>query len=222
MHCVTKNLIASVFILVLCGCAASRSVVKLDQVDMSAAGIGGPAVLIDKIDDNRRFEASPPEPDTPSLHAEDIGNAGIKARAIGRKRGGFGAALGDVLLPENQTVSQVITEAVENGFRLGGYRVVHRGDAGVDGATRLTVSIRQFWSWFQPGFWHVTVHNRCEIVINGSLPVLSGGRTVTSETKEEMGAVFESDWQKITSNGLKELTRNVTAAVANKRADTNK
>ena len=222
MRWFTKNLISGIFIIVLCGCAASRSVVKLDQVDTSGTSVGGPAVLIDKIDDNRRFEASPSDPDTPSLHAEDIGNAGIKARAIGRKRGGFGAALGDVLLPENQTVSQVITEAVENGFRLGGYRVVHRGDAGVEGATLLTVSIRQFWSWFQPGFWHVTVHNRCEIVINGSLPVLAGGRTVTSETKEEMGAVFESDWQKITSNGLKELTRNVTAAVVNRRADTSK
>ena len=114
------------------------------------------------------------------------------------------------------------SEAVENGFRLGGYRVVHRGDPGVEGATRLTISIRQFWSWFQPGFWHVTVHNRCEIELKGALAVLAGGRTVTSETKENMGAVFESDWQKITSNGLKELTQNVTTAVMNKPNDSNK
>ncbi len=222
MHGVKKRIFTGICILALCGCAATRSVVKLDQVDTSGASVGGQAVLIDKVDDNRRFEASPPEPDTPSLSSGDIGNAAIRARAIGRKRGGFGAALGDVLLPENQTVSQVIAEAVENGFRMGGYRVVHRGDPGMEGAIPLTVSIRQFWSWFQPGFWHVTVHNRCEIEIKGALPVLVGGRTVTNETSENMGAVFESDWQEISSKGLKELTHNLTTAIMKASAGANK
>jgi hypothetical protein len=212
-----KVLMAVVILGMTSGCATSRSVVSLDQPTNAASNPEqGIAVKIVKVSDARIFEASPKNPDTPSLSGDDINNASLKARALGRKRGGFGAALGDVMLPDNQTVASLMQNTLANGFRNANYRVLTPDDAGYDAAIPVQARVVQFWSWLQMGFWQLTVHNRAEVEITGSLQPLKGGLTVHSSVAEPMMAVTEDDWKDTTSKGLKAFSENLVRALTGK------
>ncbi|OIQ95890.1 hypothetical protein GALL_221360 [mine drainage metagenome] len=201
----------------LSACAAGRSVVTLDQAKITApAQVQSVAVKIVQVTDARAFEEDPPNPSDPSLSSDDLHDAGLKARAIGRKRNGYGMAMGEVMLPEGSTVSGVIRTAVANGFREAGYRVVEAGQDGFDQARPVSLRIEQYWCWFQPGFFGVTVHNKGRIDVTGPLPNGATALVVQSGAKQTMMAVTEDDWQKIASEGLASLTANTAAALQGK------
>jgi len=215
-----RSLMVLALAVMVSGCAASRSVVSLDQPSGTIPNPErGTTIKIVKVSDARTFEASPKNPDTPSLGGQDVNDSSLTARAIGRKRSGFGAAMGDVLLPEGQTVSDMMASTLTTGFRQANYRVLSPGDSGYETAVPVKARIVQFWSWFQPGFWEVEVHNRAEVELTGSLPVLKNGLMVRSEAKESMMAVTESDWQSIASEGLKTFSGNLVKALAGKPND---
>lgn len=198
------------------GCATSRSVVLPDAGTAIENPAQGLAVRIEKIEDIRRFEAAPKTPDIPSLPADDLLNSSLTSRAIARKRNGFGLALGDVLLPEGQTVSRLVGDALAQGFRRAGYRVLTTGEAGYEQAAPVTARINEFWSWFNPGFAQVTIKNRAAIDLAGPLPPLKDGVTIRSEVSEGMQAVFEDDWRQIAGKGLAEVAEKLQAALNSK------
>jgi hypothetical protein len=73
-------------------------------------------------------EARPDDAGTPSLqNASDITDPGITARTVARKRGGFGAALGDILLPPGQSVAALVRAAAQKALADKGYAVVEAG-----------------------------------------------------------------------------------------------
>jgi len=190
----------------LTGCAAGRTVVSAG-IDAGTNPSQGEPVRLEEVRDARVFSASPPHPEMPSLmNAEEIHTPAITRRAIARKRGGFGNALGDVLLPEGQSVSQLVGDAVSRAFRVSGYRVVAPGDADYARASPVQVRIDKFWSWFTPGFASVALEFQGAIHLQGALPQLREGRTVSTELEDRMQAVFESDWQAIVNKGLERLS----------------
>lgn len=206
----TRMLFLVATLALLGGCASSRSVVN-PTTEATANPTQGVAVRIDQIEDARRFEAAPRSPDRPSLSGNDISNPALTSRAVARKRNSYGMAMGDVLLPEGQTASQLIGNAVTSGFRQAGYRVVSRGEPGYDQAVPVTARINEFWSWFSPGFASVTISNRAAIDLNGPLPALNNGVQIKNETSESMMAVFEEDWKIIISKGLRDLSEKIRA-----------
>ncbi|WP_157719145.1 hypothetical protein [Halopseudomonas salegens] len=84
------------------------------------------SVYIASVVDNRVFEEAPRDPPVPSLGFEGASAAtdAIKARAIGRKRDSYGKALGDILLPEGQSVEQLIRLHATTAFNDTGWQVV--------------------------------------------------------------------------------------------------
>jgi hypothetical protein len=142
-----------------------------------------------------------------------ISTSALKARAIGRKRGGFGMALGDVLLPEDQTVSLLIGSAMASGFRQADYRVLTPVDPGYDKAVPIEAHVLKFWSWLHVGFWGLVVHNDAEVEVTGPLPALKHKLTVYGGAEESMDIVFESDWQKVSSKGLDNFSQNLARAL---------
>jgi hypothetical protein len=170
-------------------------------------------VRIASVVDNRVFEKAPDEPSTPSLDPDRLGDPAVRARAIARKRGSFGKAFGDVLLPEGKTAAVLVGEAVAEGFRASGYRVLTSGDAGFDQAVPVTADVRQFWAWFSPGFWAITMNQRSEVKLSGPLPALQEGKVVTAEARDSRQAATESAWQEIVSKGMTELAKSVRAAL---------
>lgn len=198
--------------LVLAGCATGRSILPAG-VDAGRNPAQGTAVRIDAVEDARVFTVSPPSPDSPSLMGNEIGDKSVTSRAVGRKRGGFGAALGDVLLPEGSSVAALVQSAVARGLRESGYRVLDRGDPGYEGAVPIKVRVEQFWSWFNPGFAAVTLTNRAAVNLQGAISPLAQGRTFSSQAVNTMQVVVESDWVAIVNKGLDALATAVKDGV---------
>lgn len=189
----------------LAGCATGRSEVDVNAVQASpgqvTAASNGKKVLI-RATDERTFEIDPRSADIPSLKDDEINDRSVTERAIGRKRGGFGKAFGDVVLPSGRTVSQLVGEAVSNAYREAGYEVVT--DKSTSDAIAVNVHVIEFWSWFSPGFWLVAVNNKSQLRIES---LGSPDLKVVAHINERMQAVTESDWKKITEAGLQEITR---------------
>ena len=116
MHaCFRNTLLALGVASLLAGCATSRSVLELPPAAPLAAAskpANGKSVLIDNVSDRRLFEVNPGNPSEPSLDDAEKIDAGIKLRAVGRKRNTFGKALGDLVLKDGQSVETVTRGAI--------------------------------------------------------------------------------------------------------------
>lgn len=127
-------------------------------------------VFVREVHDARRFEDKPPQPRTPSLKGgASLATADVKARAVARKRNTYGKALGDILLEGDRTVTDLVRELVETGLRSGGYEIVLAETASAED-TAVDVRIDEFWAWFTPGFWSVSM----EAVIDTTVTMISG------------------------------------------------
>jgi hypothetical protein len=188
----------------LAGCATSRSEVRLESPSATSAPPAASVtktVVIRTIKDERVFEESPRDPSIPSLGFEGASKAtdDVKSRAVARKRGGFGKAMGDVLLEDGQSVVGLVRENLTAAFKDAGYQVA---DAPVAGASPLLVDvhIRKFWGWFQPGFWAIALHCNIETqldVVGGAEPVLI---SINSEDSRQMAT--EGAWMEILQQAL--------------------
>ncbi len=100
---IAKICVAFICLSSLSACAASRSEVAIPGQSSAQQETGVAVVLLPPVD-ARRFEAAPKVPSIPSLkEPTQITDIQITARAVGRKRNGYGMAMGDVLLTPPQT-----------------------------------------------------------------------------------------------------------------------
>lgn len=202
----------------LAGCATSRSEIKLQNpvVPPSSTVAGnGRVVVIKSVTDERVFEQAPSDPSTPSLGfgGADSATAQVKSQAIGRKRNGFGKALGDVLLQQGQTVQDVIRTNLSAALEQGGYQVKSQAEAGANPVV-LDVHIRKFWSWFQPGFWAITLHSdiATELQVEGSGAPIQ----VEAHAEDKRQMATEGAWMEITQQGLDHYRAAAIKSVAGK------
>lgn len=206
----SKFLVFATAALILSGCATSRSVLDITVPDVPNP-TGSQAVKITDVVDKRVFEIKPNNPAIPSLQNDEVKDLAITQRAVARKRNTYGAALGDVLLPEGQTVTQLTRAALVNALRDSGYRVVAAGEPGYDTATPVGAEIQQFWAWMTPGFWQIKLEYRARIQLNGDWPLTGESRMLEGDALLTTSAAFESEWQKVISDGLTDLIRNLKA-----------
>lgn len=210
--CITIAVVALTF----GGCATSRSTV-MPTVAAVENPAEGPTIKIVSVVDQRQFEHKPAEPSIPSLGSEsDLANPAITSRAIGRKRGGYGMALGDVLLPEGKTVTGMVQDAVVNTYRGAGYRVLTKDDTGFDTATPVDIKIKQFWSWSTPGLLQMSIENRMEVVITAPQPGFENGATIGGYAINHSMALFEEEWPKIATASLADFNTNLRAKLKKK------
>jgi hypothetical protein len=141
-----KLIIPAAALLLLAGCAVGRSTVEITPPS-AVNPDGGAYARIISVDDLRKFEVKPDDAGTPSLqNATEITDPGITARALARKRGGFGMALGDILLPPGQSVAGLIRAAARKALADKGYAVVEAGSPHYGTAVPINIDIVQFWS----------------------------------------------------------------------------
>lgn len=147
---------------VLAACATNRSQISLTvpaPADMVVSA--DKTAVIETVSDQRRFEADPADPSTPSLkkgHDFALDAEGRKA-AVGRKRNSYGRAIGDIVLQPPQTIETITRDLVASGLQQRGYRVVDATAAPAD-ALRVSVGVQEFWSWLTPGFWAIDMEAR--------------------------------------------------------------
>ena len=104
----TKAVLLVLMLISLSACAVDRSTVSVDAPENISNPSNGVEVKLASVTDGRVYEFQPATPDIPSLSEDEIVNADIKARAFARKRNSYGKALGDVILPEDQTVAEIM------------------------------------------------------------------------------------------------------------------
>jgi uncharacterized lipoprotein YajG len=197
----------------LSGCALGRDIVDV-MPPTSVAPTGMAPAKIVGVTDKRVFEAAPRNPSTPSLQdAKDIGNPMITTRAFARKRGGFGAAFGDIVLPEGRTVAGLVRAATQKALQEKGYRVVEENSPDYARAVPVNVDIQEFWAWFSPGALTVTVE--CQATIN-----MSGGAFVTASPPPIKGyastsglAATNSDFADVMTKALDDLVEKMKAQI---------
>lgn len=202
--------LAAALSLGLAACETGRSTVALAPT-AAVNPTAGQEVKITDVVDARLFEARPKQPSIPSLEDGAIGNRALTARAIARKRNGQGLALGDVVLPEGQTVAKLVDEAVTNGFRNAGYRVLKAGDAGYDKALPVSVKIVEFWSWSQSNFIsNFTAYHASKIEIAApGTPIHQSTLMNSAQDTITFGGIGDGDWQKLNARGLEAISARV-------------
>ncbi len=189
----------------LSACALGRSVIEVAP-PASAASVGTAAVKVTEVRDLRRFTVNPRDPSEPSLgEAAEINDAKITSRAVGRKRGGFGAALGDVALPEGATVAGLVRGAAQAALQDKGYRIVDETSPDYAAALPLALDIEQFWSWFTPGFVSVTASFKSRVVMKGDPLVRNSREAVDAGATRSDIAVTEAVWTDVVQTGLADL-----------------
>jgi len=165
-----KTLLLVAAVVLLAGCATSRSVLDLSpgvpQDVQSTATADGKAVYIDAVRDSRKFQERPSSPSIPSLDPSEASSDSIKLRAIGRKRNTYGKALGDILLQDGTTVESLTSSAIRRAFVESGYQVLDSSSQVAPGVYVVDADIDQFWTWMNPGFWAITISSEISTSLN--------------------------------------------------------
>lgn len=158
--------------LILGACATTRGEMALSVPDAGTmATTGGDKVaVIESVQDRRQFQVDPRDPSIPSLkEGEQYAlDAEGRKRAIARKRGGFGKAMGDILLEGGDTVETLTRELIVQGLGERGYRVLAAGEPAPADALRVRADIHEFWGWFTPGMWVVSMEGKMRVDITAT------------------------------------------------------
>lgn len=200
---------------ILAGCAVGRTTVDV-SAPQGTNPTTGKYVRIDSVQDKRTFSVKPPSADMASLDPNEDSSDASKARAIGRKRNGYGKALGDVVLPQGKTASGLVESALATGFQDAGYIVVKQGDPNFGAAAPVTAQIIDFWAWFEPGFWSIKTNQKSELQLSGDVGALHGEQTIKTRVSESKQVVVSSDWQEIVEKGLAAITQRTKELVSGK------
>ncbi len=194
------------------GCATNRGIIDL-QVSTLENPQGGALVKISRVTDLRIFELRPSSASIPSLKNGEIDNKAITARAIARKRNGFGKAMGDIMLPEGRTVEMLAREALTRSFREEGFQVLEPGDTGYENAIPIEADIYQFWSWITPGFWAMKLDFEALIRIKGDIGAFKNGQEVKTSTRLHTQAAGTRAWTNILNKGVDDLVEQVKETI---------
>jgi hypothetical protein len=204
-------------VLLMTGCAATHSTFDVPIPQAQSTSANG-FIKLTEVRDVRRFEAAPRNPSIPSLqNAAEIEDRAITSRAIARKRGGFGAALADILLPEGRTVEQLVREAVTKAVNENGYTVVDERSPEFGNALPLQIDIQQFWAWFTPGFFLLSVEFEGILVLKGEALIGSAERQVRAYGIVKGMVATDNEWQEVMRLGIADLIETVKASVKRPR-----
>ena len=192
--------------LLFTGCATKRGEVALQvpTVKAETAPSNGQQIYINSVVDKRVFEVKPPEPNIPSLDPSEAQSDTIKARAVGRKRNGYGMALGDILLNEGQSVNSVVKNALTEAFVGKGYQVIENKEQITPQTYIADVKIIKFWSWMNMGFWALTLS--CEIETNVDIKQEGNPQTYSLHVKaaDSFQTGMESNYIEVMQKALQQ------------------
>jgi hypothetical protein len=197
------------------GCAVTRGVVDV-RPPVSAAPATGPMVSLDTVEDHRHFEIAPRDPSIPSLKDDRITDTALTSRAIARKRNGYGMAMGDVLLPEGRTVTDLAREALTTALYHRGYQVVIAPGSTSPSVAGLNVEILEFWAWFSPGFWAAHLECRIHLRVTDTMVPSEGSREFHGYVRLATQAATGSAWKNTVDKAIASLIKDIEDQLAAK------
>jgi uncharacterized lipoprotein YajG len=195
------------------GCVVGRRTIALPVP--AAATATAPAqkgtVYLEAVTDDRRFENKPAEPSTPSIDG-DVNEMSAEQRSmmIGRQRGGFGNAMGDIALPAGENVQKRVTALFEEALKRRGYALSTDAAA----ANKAGISIKEFWAWFTPGMWSVSFEARISCVLSVTTPAGVKEITVTSQSYNGGQVASDANWQIAYTRAFEDFLKKLDAELA--------
>jgi uncharacterized lipoprotein YajG len=149
--------------IVLAGCTTGTRIITLNPPEFSIEKSSSGEIYIASIEDKRVFEQKPRDPSTPSVKGDLSSIPQDKlSTLIGRQRNSFGAAMGDLALPQGSTVQSEIRKLVTKGLESRGYSVVDD----INASNKITIDIDKFWAWFTPGMFAVSFESNLQCKID--------------------------------------------------------
>lgn len=198
---------------VLAGCATGRTVISLPMpavTQYQGQESNGKLLVIRAVTDERTYEDAPGDPSIPSLSEVPASRAAadLKARAVARKRNGYGMAQGDVVLKEPESVLSIVQANADSAFATTGFRVAALTEVASTQAQVVNIRIKQFWLWLQPGLMVGTIRSRIvtELQFDGLPPV-----QVAAETSQPGQIFSEEAWTKAVLVATEEYRRVLVA-----------
>ena len=187
----------------LSGCIFS-AVVDV-QAPVSSAPQGSAFVKITDIHDLRHFAVNPERPSSPSLgDAADVANPAVTARALGRKRNGYGGGAGDLTLPEGRTVDDVVRDTVRKALQDKGYVLVDKDSPNYAAAAPLEIDVERFWAWMVPE-GVVAVYFNAAVVLKGDALISGNGGPIEVQTVKVTPFLTDGAFRDAIERGLVDL-----------------
>jgi uncharacterized lipoprotein YajG len=192
------------------GCATGRRTIALDVPAAPAVQADRGAMSIARVTDERHFENNPAQASTPSIDG-DVNTASkeLLSRMIGRQRGGFGAALGDVALTPPATVETQVQALVTEGLKRRGYAV-----GASSSADSVDVTIAEFWAWFRPGFAVIAFEAQIRTLISITASGQKRTLDVTGHGREEGQVASNEHWQRAYQLAYEDYLNKLTSSLA--------
>ena len=198
-------LFAAATLLLQSGCVLGRRTLTLDVPTSSAPAVTKAKVYVAAVTDNRAFQNNPSDPSVPSIDGDVTKiSPAQKDLMIGRQRGGFGNAAGDIGLPDNDSVTKRVRLLVEEGLKRSGYEVVTTPDT----PTTLTVSVDQFWAWMTPGFWALTFEAKITTKVTVKTATSTSSFTVLGYGLNHGQVAKDGNWQEAYAPAFEDFLTN--------------
>lgn len=193
----------------LSGCVTGTRNINLAVPEYANDQTATGTLRIGMIEDNRGFEQDPPDPSTPSVKGDLASKTPAELETlIGRQRNGYGAAMGDVALPEGQTVPGKVRELLSQALEGRGYTVT---DA--DAPTEVTVDIQRFWAWFSPGLFTVSFESVVETVLTFRRDSEETSVTVAGYGLNKGQVASDANWALAYERAYADYLKNLDAAL---------
>jgi hypothetical protein len=198
-------------VMLLAGCATSRSIVDIPQAAATTAETAAPSngkqVYIHAVSDKREFQVAPRSPDIPSMDASEEQSESLQHRAVARKRNTYGMALGDILLKEGDSVQMLIASSIRQAYVDKGYKVLDKPEQVTPDTYIVDADINKFWTWMNPGMWALTISSE----ISTDVSVKSGAQTTKSTVQVKAADQFQTgrdgNFIEVISSSLKLYTQ---------------
>jgi len=202
MNIKSKLALSLLSILVISGCATNRSTLDIQIPKAQGSTSNGKQIYVNAVSDKRTFQVSPPNPDIPSLDPSEDQSDSIKSRAIGRKRNGFGKALGDMLLKDGETVESLTEKSIKRAFEEKGYSIIKSKDGITKDTYIVDANIQKFWAWMNPGFWQITLSSEITTDLTIKSPKGLANQQISVKASEGYQIAPESNWIEIIQRSL--------------------
>lgn len=201
-------------LLALSACAVGRSTLDIQSPQAVNPTDSRALAKVTEVRDLRHFTTESPDPSRHTLgSADDIRNPAVTGRAVGRKRNGFGAALGDLALPAGMSVPGIVKAAATAALQQRGYRVVEEGSPDAARAFSLAVDVEQFWAWVNLGFWEGTMTHASKVVLKSNDLVQASPTVVDARYAMGVQVGTESNWSLVINNGVSDLVQQIEARI---------
>jgi len=216
MRCLSslKLVLVSIFFaMTVSACATNRSVITV-AAPTGEQPQSNHFAKITEVRDLRQFSVNPRDPSQPSLGSEDeIRDTKITGRAVGRKRNGYGMALGDVAVQETTSVAGLVRDAARKALQDRGYVVVEQNSPQYTEALPLTLDVQQFWTWISLGMFEGTFTFDATVGMSGNGLLATNPTSVKSQTVVTSMAGTDAIWTRTVQTGLNDLAEKIKAQI---------